>query len=297
MWSRGRTVERAAAQIAGCAHGVVTRRELLDAGVTVAEVDWRVRTGALIPEYRGVYRVGHAAPSVSAAYIAAVKACGDGALLSGLAAAYLWGLTKGPPPPPQVTSQTERRIKGIETRRARRIDPRDRAAHKHIPVTTVARTVVDIAPLLSLDDLARACHEAEIKHGTKPADIEAVLERRPTSPAAAKLRRCTSGETHVTLSELEKRFLQLLRDNDLPLPHTNRRAGTKRVDGRWPDHHLTVELDSFRYHNSRHSWEQDRIRERQAHARGDNFRRYTYTDVLQHPEPMLKELRTLLDGD
>jgi hypothetical protein len=294
MWIRGRTVERAAAQIAGCAHGVLTRRELLDAGVTAAEVDWRVRTGALIPEFRGVYRVGHAAPSVSATYIAAVKACGGGALLSGLAAAYLWGLTKGPPPPPHVTTPTERRVTGITTRRSRRIDPRDRSTYNRIPVTTVARTLVDIAPLLSLADLARACHEADIRHNTAPPQVEAVLKRRPTSPAAAKLRQVLRGETHVTLSKLEAAFLTLLRQANLPLPHTNRRAGTKRVDCRWPDHQLTVELDSFRYHNSRHSWEADRIRERQAHARGDNFRRYTYTDVLQHPEPMLNELRALL---
>jgi very-short-patch-repair endonuclease len=98
----------------------------------------------------------------------------------------------------------------------------------------------------------------------------------------------------VTLSKLEARFLKRMREAGLPLPLTNRPAGSKRVDCRWPDHRLTVELDSYRYHHSRHAWEQDRRREREAHARGDEFRRYTYGDVFEAPDLMLAELRGLL---
>jgi very-short-patch-repair endonuclease len=74
----------------------------------------------------------------------------------------------------------------------------------------------------------------------------------------------------------------------------NRRAGTRRVDCRWPDIALTVELDGYRYHNSRHAWENDRRREREARARGDEFRRYTYGDVYEEPAAMLAELNLLL---
>jgi very-short-patch-repair endonuclease len=98
----------------------------------------------------------------------------------------------------------------------------------------------------------------------------------------------------VTLSELERRFLELLCMQALPLPETNKRANGRRVDCCWPDHRLTVELDSYRYHHSRHAWEQDRRREREAHARGDDFRRYTYGDVVECPRLMLAELRELL---
>jgi hypothetical protein len=84
--------------------------------------------------------------------------------------------------------------------------------------------------------------------------------------------------------------LELLRSENLPLPITNKPAGGHRVDCRWPEHRLTVELDGYRFHNSRHSWEQDRRREREARARGDYFRRYTYGDVFEHPRPMLAEL-------
>ena len=102
------------------------------------------------------------------------------------------------------------------------------------------------------------------------------------------------GDVRVTLSELERRFLALLREAGLPLPQTNRPAGGFRVDCRWPEHRLTVELDSYRYHHSRHAWEQDRRREREARARGDEFRRYTYGDVAQSPRMMLAELSPLL---
>jgi hypothetical protein len=99
-----RKVERVIGRLATRAHGVVTRVELLDAEVTKAEIDQRVGTGALISVFRGVYRVGHRAPSVEARYMAAVKACGQGAVLSGLAAAHLFGLVKGPAPAPEVTA-------------------------------------------------------------------------------------------------------------------------------------------------------------------------------------------------
>jgi len=166
--------------------------------------------------------------------MAAVLACGPGALLMGAASAHNYGLIKGPPPPPVVKTWTERRIERIETHRTRK---RQRGTEwKGIPTTTV--------------------------------------------PA--------------TLSELEERFLATLRANHLPIPITNRVATAKRVDCRWPGHHLTVELDSYRYHATRHAWEEDRRREREAHARGDQHRRYTYGDVFEDPRLMLVELTQLL---
>jgi hypothetical protein len=105
--------------------------------------------------------------------------------------------------------------------------------------------MVDLAPVLSLDALARAFHEAGIKHGTTPDEVEAVLERRPNSPGAAKLRAVLFGDAPVLLSRLERRFLRLLRDHGLPLPETNRRVDGRFVDCRWPQYRLTVELDGY----------------------------------------------------
>jgi very-short-patch-repair endonuclease len=285
------TVEATLAEMAGRSHGVVTRAQLLAAGITRDEIDHRLSLGALLREHRGVYRVGHRARSVEARYLAAVWACGEGAVLSGRAAAHLWGILKGAAPAPEVTAHTERRVHGLTTHRARHIE---RTTHRGIPITTVPRTLVDLAAHLPLDALARACHEAGVIHDTTPRQVEAVLAKRPRVKGATRLRAVTSGDVQVTLSELERQFRERLRAAGLPLPKTNKPAHGRRVDCRWPDHRLTVELDSYRYHRSRHAWEQDRRREREARARGDEFRRYTYGDVLQSPRLMLAELSALL---
>jgi very-short-patch-repair endonuclease len=291
---QSRTAERKIARLATRAHGVVTHRELRRAGVTVDEIRGRIDSGALIRVFPGVYRAGHSAPSVEARYMAAVKACGKGALLSGLSAAWLWGLINGAAPPPEVTARTERRIKGIKTRRCRRMDRRDATRHRGIPITTVPATLVRVPSLLSFDDLARATHQAVIRHHTTPEQIQAAQARHPNAAGAKLLRAIVKGDAPVLLSKLDRRFRAQLHAAGLPLPKTNTKAGSHYVDCRWPAHKLTVELDSYRYHHSRHAWEQDRRRDREAHHRGDQLRRYTWTDVIEEPEPMLAELRELL---
>jgi hypothetical protein len=183
-----------------------------------------------------------------------------------------------------VKTRTQRNIEGIETHRTRR-DERG-TEWRGIPITTIPATLVDIAPWMPTDQLARACHEAQVRFNVRP---EAFPPRMPRT-----LRAILHGDIPVTLSELERHCLERLREQGLPLPITNCRAGTKHVDCRWPGHRLTVELDSYRYHHTRHAWEQDRAREREAHARGDRHRRYTYADVFENPTRMLAELDELL---
>jgi very-short-patch-repair endonuclease len=151
-----------------------------------------------------------------------------------------------------------------------------------------------LAAVVSAEELSRAVHQADVLHGTTPDDVETVLRRRPNAKGAAKLRKVLWGDADRILSRPEKAFIRLLEQHRLPLPVTNRPAGGRFVDCRWPKHKLTVELDSYRYHRSRHAWELDRKRERQAYARGDQFRRYTWGDVVEHPRPTLKELRAVL---
>jgi hypothetical protein len=117
--------------------------------------------------------------------------------------------------------------------------------------------------------------------------------RRICSGCCARLRAVIDGDEPVLLSCLERRVRRLLRDAGLPLPDTNRPAGGRRIDCRWPEHRLTVELDSYRFHRSRHAWESDRRREREARARGDDFRRFTFGDVEQ-PRALLAELAAAL---
>jgi hypothetical protein len=253
-----------------------------------------VRVGSLIRVHRGVYRVGHAAPSMEAQYLAAVKACGSEALLARRPAAYLFGLVKGRPPRAEVITPVKRRVRGVLTIRCKGASL-DGIRWRGIPVTTLPRTLVDLAEILSEEDLARAFHEAAVRHRITPAQVEIVLARRHNWPGAGKLRRVLWGDVPVTLSKLEALFLRGLRSAGLPLPETNRMVDARRVDCRWPTYALTVELDSYRYHHTRHAWEQDRRREREARARGDEFRRYTWTDVGEDPEPMLADLGSLLD--
>jgi hypothetical protein len=195
--------------------------------------------------------------------MAAVLACGEGGFLTGRAAGFLLVLIRAQrAPDPEVIARTARQIDGIAVSRARKMDPRDVTTWKGIPVTTPARTLVDLAAVVSAEELSRAVHQADVLHGATPDDVETVLRRRPNAKGAAKLRKVLWGDADRILS--------------------------------WPKHKLTVELDSYRYHRSRHAWELDRKRERQAYARGDQFRRYTWGDVVEHPRPTLKELRAVL---
>jgi hypothetical protein len=296
MGPKPRTVEQRIDWIAARAHGIVSVADLSSAGVTRREIRRRVEKGLLIREHRGVYRVGGAARTFRAIYMAAVKACGPGAVLCGRAAAYLQSLLPKcrKPPPPEVWCPTERRVTGVKTRRAKALDRRERMTFDGIPCTTMPRTLVDLAAVLDEQELARACHEADVKYRTKPRHVDAVLARHPRAPGRKNLRRILHGDVHITLSALERAFLELLREEGLPLPITNRVASGRYVDCRWPDRDVTVELISYRYHGTRHSWERDNRRQREARARRDDFRTYTWDDVTKYRRATKDELRLML---
>jgi hypothetical protein len=185
-------------EIASRQHGVVTRAQLLGAGISAEQIRRRVRSGALLREHRGVYRAGHRAPSVEARYLAAVFACGEDALLSGRAAAHLFGLLRGgPAPAPEVSTPMKRRVAGVTVRRSN-IDPLDRTVHRGMRSTTVPRTLIDLAADLPLDDLARACHEAGVRYRTTPAHVAASSPGdRPTRRAR---RSCDRSSTATSAS-------------------------------------------------------------------------------------------------
>jgi hypothetical protein len=183
---------------------------------------------------------------------------------------------------PEVSAPTERRVKGVITHRARRDLVVVR--HRGIPITPVPHTLIAISSRLNDEDLGRAAHQARVLYGTKH-----VSGRVPV-----RLRAILYGDTRITLSELERRFLELLRAHGLPLPQTNRIAGGRYVDCRWPEHNLTVELHGYVAHDSRHAWLLDRRREREAYRRGDEYRQYTWEDVTRDSADLLDELHALL---
>jgi hypothetical protein len=292
MGGKSRT---ALGRIAARQHGNVTTKQLLAAGFSAREIERRLENRLLIATHRGVYRVGHAAPSVEADYMAAVLAGGDGAALCGRAAGHLLGLVRGRAPAPEVIARGERRIKGVRTCRCRSLHRGEVTHSRGIAVTTPARTLVDLASLLGPSDLARACHEAGVRHGTTPRQVKAALARRPNVRGAAKFKPIFVGDSPVLLSWMERRALEIIEGANLPRPQVNRKRGAHYVDLRWAEQRVTVELNGYRFHHSRYAWEQDHDRRRAARERGDEFRTYTYEDVLEE-RAMLEELRGLLGG-
>jgi hypothetical protein len=282
------------AKIASRQHGNVTRQQLLELKLSPAGVGRRIANRVLHPEFRAVYRVGHRAPSIHAHYAAAVLACGEGAALCGAAEAYLLGFTRGAPPPPEVAVVACRRTRGVIVHRPRKLPHDEIRVWDGIRVLTIPRLLVDLAGRVPLDELARIHHQAWIRFRVPPEAIEMILRRRPNAAGAAGLRAVIHGDTPVVLSRLERGFLDFLGAHGFPAPLVNRPVGAHYIDCRYPRDHVTIELDSFRFHNTRLIWEQDRQRDREAHDRGDTLRRFTWHDVFVDQTHMLRQCTRLI---
>lgn len=254
------------APIAARQHGRIHVRQLREAGVDAQRTRRWVVDGRLHRVHVGVYAVGHPGRSVDGDYMAAVLACGPGAVLSHFADAYKLRLLPGrPPPAPEITVPTtaNRRHPGIVIHRVAALHALDVSVLDGIPIATVPRVLLDIAPRLPAAELGRACHEAWVHHRVGPPQIEACIARNPNKKAIAKLRAAAGAD--VTLSVLEDAFLALLHEHGLPRPRTNIDRRGDKVDCHWPAIDLTVELLSYRFHASRHAFEADVARRRRSH--------------------------------
>ena len=278
----------AVAQIAGRQHGRISHAQLLAAGVDRDRIKrWRA-DGRLRPVYRQVYAVGHAATFPLADLIAAVLACGAGARASHRSVLHARGVLKHAPPKPEVSvpSPGGRRQGHIMVHRAALFPVGDTVTYERIAMTTIARALLDVAPLLDPSELCRACHEAWIRR-VSPAQIEACIARNPTKRGAAKLRRAYGAD--ATLSELEKGFVRLLDGHGLPRPRTNIDLAGNKVDCHWPQYDLTIELHSYRFHATRWGFETDNTRRRRS-----RHLPFTWGDVFEREDETAAELRALL---
>jgi predicted transcriptional regulator of viral defense system len=282
--------DRVIAALAAGQHGVVTRRQLFDAGLTRRMVERRVASRHLVLLHRGVYAVGHRRLRREGHWLAAVLAAGPGAALSHREAAALHGLRSADRTTVDVTVAGQRRVRGVQLHRVARLDAADTTVVDAIPVTTVARTLVDLAAAVQPRALRKALEEAERSHRLDVRAIEAVLARTRGRNGASHARiRAALAElartgTTVTRSRLEDRFLALLDVHGLPRPSANAWTAGMEVDAAWPAARLAVELDGWDSHKTRQAFQRDRTRSNDLQAEGWTVLRFTHADVVHRSD-------------
>lgn len=270
------------ASLAGRQRGLIRYGQLLSIGVTTSGIRRRVQAGRLHRLYRGVYAVGHVALSRGARELAAVWACGPYAVLSHRSAAALWGLFRAFPARIEVSAPRSRgRRAGMVVHRTRCLAPEDRTEINGIPVTSLARTLVDLAEVVSPHWLARAVHEAEVKNLFDLKEIDAALARVPGRRGRHRLQRVLAlyrPLEHELRSANERRFLALCRHQELPEP-APRLIGGYLVDFYWEDASLAIEVDGAAVHHTRRAFHEDRARDRALAAHGVQVLRVTEPDL------------------
>jgi very-short-patch-repair endonuclease len=279
------------AELARRQWGVVTRAQLDELGVRDRGIaDW-VRSGRLHRLYRGVYAVGHDRLRLEGRLLAAVMACGPGAVVSHRDAAAVWDLRQSNTPTIDVTvpSRNGRRPqRGIRIHRTVRLRPEEVTVRHGIPVTTVARTLLDLADVLDSQALKRAITEAEYLNRLDMAAINAVVQNNP-GRRGAKLMEAAGGRLHRTRSKLEQRFLGLLERYRVEEPETGIWIEGYETDFLWTRAGLVVELDGFAAHKTRAKFDADRLRDRRLWRAGLRTMRLT-SEALDDEQAVLNDL-------
>lgn len=283
------------AELAAGQHGVVSLEQLHESGLSEDAVRWRVGAGRLHRLHRGVYAVGHRALSRAGRDLAAVLACGSAALLSHRSAAASWRLLRWGRPIEVSTLRSGGPRRGITVHRTRRLDLADRATIDAIPVTSLARTLVDLAEVLSEQHLANAVHEAEVQ---RLFDLGAVREAQARVPGRAgryRLDRVLAAYAPrpFTRSEAEKRFLGVCAAAGLPKPRSAVSIGGHEVDFLWPDRRVAVEVDGAAVHLTQRAFHEDRSRDRELAVLGYQTLRVTWRDLLE-PDALGRQLRGIV---
>lgn len=296
---------------------MVSRTQLEQAGLSRRQVRTRMGDGRLLLLHRGVYAVGHDRLRTEGRWLAAVPACGPGALLSHRSAAALHGVRPTSAGAVEVSTVWHRTSgDGIRVHGRRRLAPEDRDVVLGVPVTTAARTLVDLADVLRPEQLRSALVRAEEQRSADVRGIEQALARlrgRPGRGHAAlraaldELRERPGGRTR---SDLEELFLALVARAGLPRPRTNvwfpagaieagsgaagpprptaNRAraahGGVEVDALWRAERVAVELDSWRHHRDRDAFERDRRKSNALLLAGWTVLRFTHRDLTRRPD-------------
>jgi hypothetical protein len=277
--------------------GVVSLSELLGCGLTYRAVTVWVRRGHLHPLYRGVYGVGHANPPLEGRFLAAVLACGPGAVLSHFSAAALWGLVPWDDRFPEVTvgGTSTRSPRGIRVHRTSMLDPIDVTRHQGIPITAPARMVVDVASSADPRLLRRVVRQAQSLRLLELWQLAEAMRRLGPRRGMRSLARIMATGPAPTRSELEDAVLDLMLAGGLAHPDVNVPIvlGGRRVvpDFRWPEQHLVVEADGAAWHAHRLAREDDTERQALLEAHGEHVVRVTWEQAIAQAAQTLLRIR------
>jgi very-short-patch-repair endonuclease len=293
-------VDRAIARLAAAQHGVVSRSQLVALGVSVHAIKWRLRTGRLHPVHRGVYLVGHSEAPELAREMAAQLGCGPRALISHRSAARLdrlfplpnhvhivdvtvVGCDAGPRP-------------GIRIHTVRTLLRRDVVHHGPLRLTSPARTLLDLAAVLSDSELEVGIAQARRRGRVTDAQLEDQLARNAGRRGAGRLRALLALERGpaFTRSEAERAMLALVRRANLAVPETNVFVGGYEVDFLWRTERLVGETDGRAWHFDPLAFENDRRRDAELAALGYLVMRVTWRQLVNEPNQVASRLRRAL---
>ncbi len=266
-------------------------------GIGAGAIDRRLRSGHLLSLHQGVYAVGHAVLTPEGHYLAAVLTFGPGAVLSHRSAADHWNIAPYAGTVIEVTppSPGRRSREGLRVHSSR-LDPRDHTIHEGIPVTTIARTLIDLAEVVDLTRLTRALERAEKLNLFDLRAIDTARARAHGHHGLATLAQALAAYVpdDRTRSGFERDFIDYCAQHDLPAPQINAIVEGYEVDASWPAACLIVELDSWTHHRTRASFEQDRIRDADLALAGYRVIRITWRRLNTEPTKTAASIRTLL---
>jgi very-short-patch-repair endonuclease len=290
------TRDQRIATIAETQRGRISRNQLLAAGVADGAIHRRRAKGLLHPVHRAVYAVGHAAPAPLADETAAVLACGAGAVLSHLSAAILWELISEDRGDGQIHTTVKGRHCGCPTgvvvHRTARLNPSAIRIHKQLPVTSPARTLLDVADLLPQIELEWAVDEAITQRLVTHKELGQLARAARGRRGAARLAAAAArhGGPRVTKSHAEARLHELVRAGGLPEPLTNVRVHGCLVDAYWPEYGLVVEVDGYKFHRTRPKLERDSLKTAKLVAKGLAVMRITWPQMKNTPFEVVARL-------
>jgi hypothetical protein len=293
----GEEATRLIRELAESQHGVVARRQLIALGLGKGLIQERRRTRLLVPIHRGVYSVGHSREDVRHRWAAAVLACGDRAALSHRSAAQLWDLRGSRGPIEVARTSGGGRRHGLLIRQVDRLPAAEVTLAGGIRVTTVERTLLDLATFLDDLQLGRAFAAAERSGRLRWSALRRLLEAPGGRAGMSRLRRVAAQadpRAVEALSGIEVDFLALCGDAGLPAPQVNVLLHGHLVDFLWPARRLIVELDSFRFHGDRLAFERDHDSTLVLEAAGYRVLRVTEQRLAADPTSFLNHLAPAL---